>query len=186
MASARAVRLSPSVEKQNLKLELLRGSRPKLESLPVSVVVHEPLVRAGCMFSGTTTRRTLTRLHWPALLGSTSSQSKKNLLPIFLPNEQAPTLPPPPPPQTNIVRLKQNADNWQPPLNGRNWEMFESKYAPISTSILSSPNPTGEGAHRAPIPQLIWYCVPGHFNSNPAPRDPHIDHVWTGRGCIIF
>ena len=49
--------------KQKLKLELLRGSRPKLESLPVSVVVHEHLVRAGCMFFGTTTRRTLTRLH---------------------------------------------------------------------------------------------------------------------------
>ena len=65
MASAHAVRLSPSVEKQKLKLELLRGSRPKLESLPVSVVVHEPLVRAGCMFFGTTTRRTLTRLHRP-------------------------------------------------------------------------------------------------------------------------
>ena len=65
MASARAVRLSPSVEKQKLKLELLRGSRLKLESLPVSVVVHEHLVRAGCMFFGTTTRRTLTRLHRP-------------------------------------------------------------------------------------------------------------------------
>ena len=49
--------------KQKLKLELLRGSRPKLESLPVSVVVHEHLVRAGCMFFGTATRRTLTRLH---------------------------------------------------------------------------------------------------------------------------
>ena len=48
---------------QKLKLELLRGSRPKLEILPVSVVVHEHLVRAGCMFFGTTTRRTLTRLH---------------------------------------------------------------------------------------------------------------------------
>ena len=31
--------------KQKLKLELLRGSRPKLESLPVSVVVHQHLVR---------------------------------------------------------------------------------------------------------------------------------------------
>ena len=31
--------------------------------MPVSVVVHEPLVRAGCMFFGTTARRTLTRLH---------------------------------------------------------------------------------------------------------------------------
>ena len=41
MAWASAVRLSPSVEKQKLKLELLRGSRPKLESLPVSVVVHD-------------------------------------------------------------------------------------------------------------------------------------------------
>ena len=40
-----AVRLSPTVEKQKLKLELLRGSKPKLESLPVSVVVHEHLVR---------------------------------------------------------------------------------------------------------------------------------------------
>ena len=49
--------------KQKLKMELLRGSRPKLESLPVSVVVHEHLVRAGCLFFGTTTRRTLTRLH---------------------------------------------------------------------------------------------------------------------------
>ena len=49
--------------KQKLKLELLRGSRPKLESLPFSVVVHLLLVRAGCMFFGTTTRRTLTRLH---------------------------------------------------------------------------------------------------------------------------
>ena len=49
--------------KQKLKLELLRGSRPKPESLPVSVVVHEHLVRAGCMFIGTTKRRTLTRLH---------------------------------------------------------------------------------------------------------------------------
>ena len=38
-------------------LELLRGSKPKLESLPVSVAVHEHLVRAGCMFFGTTTRR---------------------------------------------------------------------------------------------------------------------------------
>ena len=63
MASASAVRLSPSVEKQKLKLELLRGSRMKLESLPVSVVVHEHLVRAGCMFFGTATQRTLTRLH---------------------------------------------------------------------------------------------------------------------------
>ena len=63
MALARAIRLSPSVEKQKLKLELLRGSKPKLENLPVSVVVHEHLVRAGCMFFGTTTRRTLTRLH---------------------------------------------------------------------------------------------------------------------------
>ena len=63
MASASAVRLSPSVEKRKLKLELLRGSRLKIESLPVSVVVHEHLVRAGCMFFGTTTRRTLTRLH---------------------------------------------------------------------------------------------------------------------------
>ena len=63
MASAHAVRLSPSAEKQKLKLELLRGLRPKLESLPVSVVVHEPLVRAGCTFFGTATRRTLTRLH---------------------------------------------------------------------------------------------------------------------------
>ena len=63
MASAHAVRLSPSVEKQKLKLELLRGSRAILESLPVSVVVHEPLVRAGCMFFGTATWRTLTRLH---------------------------------------------------------------------------------------------------------------------------
>ena len=44
-------------------LELLRGSKPKLENLPVSVVVYEHLVRAGCMFFGTTTRRTLTRLH---------------------------------------------------------------------------------------------------------------------------
>ena len=34
MASARGVRLSPSVEKRKLKLELLRGSRLKLESLP--------------------------------------------------------------------------------------------------------------------------------------------------------
>ena len=59
MASARAIRLSPSVEKQKLKLELLRGSKPKLENLPVSVVVHEHLVRAGCMFFRTTTRRTL-------------------------------------------------------------------------------------------------------------------------------
>ena len=41
MASAHAVRLSPSVEKQKLKLELLRGSKPELESLPVSVVVHQ-------------------------------------------------------------------------------------------------------------------------------------------------
>ena len=65
MSSASAVRLSPSVEKQKLKLELLRGSRLKLESLPVSVVVHEHLVRAGCMFFGTATRRTLTRLHRP-------------------------------------------------------------------------------------------------------------------------
>ena len=63
MSSASAVRLSPSVQKQKLKLELLRGSRLKLESLPVSVVVHEHLVRAGCMFFGTATRRTLTRLH---------------------------------------------------------------------------------------------------------------------------
>ena len=55
MASARAIRLSPSVEKQKLKLELLRGSKPKLENLPVSVVVHEHSVRAGCMFFGTTT-----------------------------------------------------------------------------------------------------------------------------------
>ena len=61
MASARAIRLSPSVEKQKLKLELLRGWKPKLENLPVSVVVHEHLVRAGCMFFGTATRRTLTR-----------------------------------------------------------------------------------------------------------------------------
>ena len=53
MSSASAVRLSPSVQKQKLKLELLRGSRLKLESLPVSVVVHEHLVRAGCMFFGT-------------------------------------------------------------------------------------------------------------------------------------
>ena len=60
MSSASAVRLSPSVQKQKLKLELLRGSRLKLESLPVSVVVHEHLVRAGCMFFGTATRRTLT------------------------------------------------------------------------------------------------------------------------------
>ena len=51
--------------KQKLKLELLRGSRPKLESLPISVVVHEHLVRAGRMFFGTITRRTLTRLHRP-------------------------------------------------------------------------------------------------------------------------
>ena len=65
MSSASAVRLSPSVQKQKLKLELLRGSRLKLESLPVSVVVHEHLVRAGCMFFGTATRRTLTRLHRP-------------------------------------------------------------------------------------------------------------------------
>ena len=70
MASARAVRLSASVENQKLKLELLRGSRPKLESLPASVVVHEHLVRAGCMFFGTATRRTLTRLHRPSGLGS--------------------------------------------------------------------------------------------------------------------
>ena len=55
--------LNQTVEKQKLKLELLRGSKPKLESLPVSVEVHEHLVRAGCMFFGTTTRRTLTRLH---------------------------------------------------------------------------------------------------------------------------
>ena len=41
MASARAARLSASVEKQKLKLELLRESRPKVESSPVSVVVHE-------------------------------------------------------------------------------------------------------------------------------------------------
>ena len=51
--------------KQKLKLELLRGSRPKLESLPVSVVVHEHLVRAGCVLFGTATRRTLTGLHRP-------------------------------------------------------------------------------------------------------------------------
>ena len=57
MALARAIRLSPSVEKQKLKLELLRGSKPKLENLPVSVVVHEHLVRAGCMFFGTTVLR---------------------------------------------------------------------------------------------------------------------------------
>ena len=63
MSSASAVRLSPSVQREKLKLELLRGSRLKLESLPVSVVVHEHLVRAGCMFFGTATRRTLTRLH---------------------------------------------------------------------------------------------------------------------------
>ena len=49
--------------KQKLKLELLRGSRPELEILPVSVVVQEHLVRAGCMLFGTTTRRSLTRLH---------------------------------------------------------------------------------------------------------------------------
>ena len=71
MASARAIRLSPSVEKQKLKLELLRGSKPKLENLPVSVVVHEHLVRAGCMFFGTTTRRTLTRLHRPLVVLAT-------------------------------------------------------------------------------------------------------------------
>ena len=61
--------------KQKLKLELLRGSRPKLESLPVSVVVtvHEHLVRAGCMFFGTTTRRTLTRLHRRSLVFSAFS-----------------------------------------------------------------------------------------------------------------
>ena len=76
MASASAVRLSPSVEKQKLKLELLRGSRLKLESLPVSVVVHEHLVRAGCMFFGTTTRRTLTRLHrWSDLICSDQTRS---------------------------------------------------------------------------------------------------------------
>ena len=46
---------------QKLKFELLPGSRPKIESFPFSVVVHEHLVRAGCMFFGTTTRRTLTR-----------------------------------------------------------------------------------------------------------------------------
>ena len=63
MSSVSAVRLSPSVQKQKLKLELLRGSRLKLESLPVSVVVHEHLVRACCMLFGTATRRTLTRLH---------------------------------------------------------------------------------------------------------------------------
>ena len=63
MASARAVRLESECSKQKLKLELLRGSRPKLEILPISVVVHKHLVRAGCMFFGTTTRRTLTRLH---------------------------------------------------------------------------------------------------------------------------
>ena len=67
MSSASAVRLSSSVQKQKLKLELLRRSRLKLESLPVSVVVHEHLVRAGCMFFGTATRRTLTRLHWRRL-----------------------------------------------------------------------------------------------------------------------
>ena len=50
-------------KKKKLKLELLRGSRLKLESLPVGVVVHKHLVRAGCMFFGTATRRTLTRLH---------------------------------------------------------------------------------------------------------------------------
>ena len=43
-----------------------------------------------------------------------SPVQKKNLMPIFLPNEQAPT--PPPPPQTNIVRLKKNVDNWRRPL----------------------------------------------------------------------
>ena len=63
IASARAVRLSPTVEKQKLKLELLGGLKAKLESLPVRVVAHEHLVRAGCMFFGTTMRRTLTRLH---------------------------------------------------------------------------------------------------------------------------
>ena len=49
--------------KQKLKLELLRGSSPKLESLPVRVVVHEHLIRAGSFFFGTATRRTLLRLH---------------------------------------------------------------------------------------------------------------------------
>ena len=34
-------------------------------------------------------------------------------MPIFLPNEQAPTSPS----QTNIVRLKQNAGNWRRPLS---------------------------------------------------------------------
>ena len=75
MSSASAVRLSPSVQKQKLKLELLRGSRLKLESLPASVVVHEHLVRAGCMFFGTATRRTLTRLHRHYWYKATASHS---------------------------------------------------------------------------------------------------------------
>ena len=66
-------------------LELLRGSRLKLESLPVSVVVHEHLVRAGCMFFGTATRRTLTRLHvhrpiekWIKLIPKTIGNRKRD------------------------------------------------------------------------------------------------------------
>ena len=86
MASARAIRLSPSVKKQKLKLELLRGSKPKFENLPVSVVVHEHLVRAGCMFFGTTTRRTLTRLHRPQTVihsGTVGIQRKVTKLSCF-------------------------------------------------------------------------------------------------------
>ena len=79
------------------------GSRPRLAA-------------ARCLSLGS---------HWrgrrparSALLGSTSSPvQKKKLMPIFLPNEQAPT-PPPPQKKTNIVRLKKNVDNWRRPLTG--------------------------------------------------------------------
>ena len=81
--------------KQKLKLELLRGSKPKLESLPFSVVVHEHLVRAGCMFFGTTTRRTLTRLHRPQL----GTHDVKM---------------PPPPPKMGVVDIARITKAWPP------------------------------------------------------------------------
>ena len=104
MSSASAVRLSPSVQKQKLKLELLRGSRLKLESLPVSVVVHEHLVRAGCMFFGTTTRRTLTRLHRHAAVGSQDASRHAHQTQWCLP--QVPTLDLAMPPALQRQRLR--------------------------------------------------------------------------------
>ena len=68
-------RTESECSKTEIELDLLHGSRPKCESLPISAVVHEHFVCACCTFSGIATRQTLAWLHRPLFLANRACKS---------------------------------------------------------------------------------------------------------------